>query len=111
RIQKFDSNGNFITRWGCSGTDDGHFQNAIGVAVDAAGNVYVTDAYNNRVQEFAMVNSPEPAPECEMEPVPEPSPAPVHESVPEFPTSLIPLTMSIGIGSVVMYLKVKQRLN
>ena len=41
--KKFDSDGNFITKWGSEGTEDGQFDFANGVAVDSAGNVYVAD--------------------------------------------------------------------
>jgi DNA-binding beta-propeller fold protein YncE len=43
RIQKFDSEGNSLTKWGTAGTGDGQFSRPRGLAVDAAGNVYVTD--------------------------------------------------------------------
>ena len=52
RIQKFDINGNFITKWGSFGTDNGQFQNPTGIATDSKDNVYVADTYNNRVQKF-----------------------------------------------------------
>ena len=45
RIQKFDSNGNFITKWGTEGTGDGQFSNPDGIAVDSSGNVYVADTW------------------------------------------------------------------
>jgi len=61
RIQKFDSNGNFITRWGSNGyMEDGKFQELEGVAVDSSLNVYVADTYNHRIQKFAPV-SPYPS--------------------------------------------------
>jgi tripartite motif-containing protein 71 len=37
---------------GVSGTEDGQFQSPYGVAVDASGNIYVSDSSNNRVQKF-----------------------------------------------------------
>ena len=52
RIQKFDSNGNFLTQWGTSGFGNGQFSGPGGVAVDAEGNVYVADWGNNRIQKF-----------------------------------------------------------
>ncbi len=81
RIQKFDSSGNFLRAWGkdvvASGPDEtgagfeicvvavdscqhGHHTSAaggelyipFGIATDSADNVYVTDSYNHRVQEF-----------------------------------------------------------
>jgi hypothetical protein len=52
RIQKFASDGAFITKWGTYGTGDGQFYSPIGVAVDATGNVYVTDVYRHCIQKF-----------------------------------------------------------
>jgi DNA-binding beta-propeller fold protein YncE len=52
RIQKFDADGNFITKWGSEGTGDGQFYGPNGIAVDSRGNVYVADSYNNRIQKF-----------------------------------------------------------
>ncbi|MFZ0510926.1 MAG: hypothetical protein WAM14_04900 [Candidatus Nitrosopolaris sp.] len=43
RIQKFDSNGTFIAKWGTSGFGNGKFHYPAGVAVDYAGNVYVVE--------------------------------------------------------------------
>ncbi|WP_048103871.1 PKD domain-containing protein [Methanofollis liminatans] len=52
RIQKFDSNGTFITKWGSYGTGAGEFMDPQGVATDPFGNVYVTDGYGGRIQKF-----------------------------------------------------------
>ncbi|GAG84246.1 unnamed protein product, partial [marine sediment metagenome] len=52
RIQKFDSDGTFITKWGSYGGADGEFYQPYGVAVDNAGNVYVAEKYNHRIQKF-----------------------------------------------------------
>lgn len=74
RIQKFASNGTFITTWGswctlkADGTaaagncntsapgavalGDGQFAKVNGIAVDEAGNIYVSEDGNNRVQKF-----------------------------------------------------------
>lgn len=49
RIQKFDSNGNFITKWSYSGEQ---FYPR-GITVDSSNNVYVTDWNNNRIQVFS----------------------------------------------------------
>ena len=58
RIQKFDSNGNFITKWGSEGNEDGKFQfpkyvaAPSGIAVDSKDNLYVVDSGNDRIQKF-----------------------------------------------------------
>ena len=52
QIQKFTPDGTFLTQWGSFGTGDGQFKQPWGVAVDSAGNVYVTDYWNHRVQKF-----------------------------------------------------------
>ena len=59
RIQKFDSSGTFITKWGATllglpvaGTGDGEFNLPAGVATDSLSNVYVADTTNNRIQKF-----------------------------------------------------------
>ncbi len=54
RIQKFDSNGNFITKWGSYGSGDGQFNypGPKSVSIDALGNVYVVDEGNSRIQKF-----------------------------------------------------------
>jgi DNA-binding beta-propeller fold protein YncE len=56
RIQKFDSSGNFLLKWGSEGAGDGQFTLPLGVAVDSSDNVYVTDGsaagVGNRVQKF-----------------------------------------------------------
>jgi sugar lactone lactonase YvrE len=43
RIQKFDSNGNFLLKWGSSGREEGQFVRPFDLTVDAQGNVYVID--------------------------------------------------------------------
>ncbi len=52
RVQKFTSDGVFITKWGTSGAGDGQFNNPIGIAVDSSNNIYVADSGNYRVQKF-----------------------------------------------------------
>ena len=53
RVQKFDSSGGFIRKWGALGSGDGEFVTPAGIAVDNVDNVYVTDrAVNHRVQKF-----------------------------------------------------------
>lgn len=51
-VQKFDSNGKFITKWGTNGTGDGDFSYPYGITVDSLNNVYVSDKFNSQVQKF-----------------------------------------------------------
>jgi len=51
-IQKFDSEGNFMAKWGTLGTGDGQFRAPCGLAVNGAGDVYVADFANDRVQKL-----------------------------------------------------------
>ena len=53
RVQKFTSNGTFVTKWGSSGSGDGQFNGPYSIAVDNSGSVYVTDFYNSRIQKFS----------------------------------------------------------
>ena len=55
RIQKFNSSGVFVSKFGSSGTGNGQFAPYIqigGMSFDGAGNLYVADTGNNRVQKF-----------------------------------------------------------
>lgn len=61
RIQKFDRDGKFVTMFGSKGNGEGQFlpfsdeaegTGPGGIAVDAAGNVYVSDTWNHRMQKF-----------------------------------------------------------
>src|SRR2546428_323277 len=42
----------YLTQWGSLGSGSGQFQDPYGVATDVAGNVYVADTYNHRIQKF-----------------------------------------------------------
>lgn len=55
RVQKFTSDGQFITQWGGKGTNPGQFRFPTGLAVGPNGNVYVVEYFNNRVQLFKKV--------------------------------------------------------
>src|SRR4029078_11050648 len=59
-IQKFDSSGNFLAKWGSLGSGDGQFDGPIGIAIDASSNVYVVEAGNYRVQKVRFSASPPP---------------------------------------------------
>jgi hypothetical protein len=52
RVDVFDSNGQFQTRFGSEGTGNRQFKAPVGVAIAPTGHVFVVDAGNNRVQEF-----------------------------------------------------------
>ena len=52
QIQKFTSNGTFITNWNGATSAGGKFRNPYCVAVDSDGNVYVADSSNNQIQKF-----------------------------------------------------------
>ena len=52
QVQKFDSDGNFVTRWGTFGSGDGQFKGPQGIAVDSSDNVYVADSQNTRIEKF-----------------------------------------------------------
>jgi RNA polymerase sigma factor (sigma-70 family) len=52
RIQKFDSNGNPLMKWGSEGSGDGQFNYPHGIAIDSDGNIYVVDSNNHRIQKF-----------------------------------------------------------
>jgi len=52
RIAKFTKEGNFVKSWGQTGSGQGQFNSIRGMASDAAGNLYVADAGNNRIQVF-----------------------------------------------------------
>jgi len=51
RIQIFNQIGNYITSWGCKGTDEGQFDPR-DIAIDSNGFVYIIDTGNHRVQKF-----------------------------------------------------------
>lgn len=52
RIQKLNSEGQFILQWGTFGSAPGQFNEPWGIAVDESGHVYVADTWNHRIQKF-----------------------------------------------------------
>lgn len=65
RVQKFRDDGTFVTKWGAKdspagavwggkGNTEGRFWVPHGIAADQAGNVYVTEWGNHRVQKFTV---------------------------------------------------------
>ena len=62
RIQKFQyfptfGGVVFASAWGSYGTGESEFKYPRGIAVDVAGNVYVADSTNNRIQQFDNSNT------------------------------------------------------
>jgi sugar lactone lactonase YvrE len=54
RIQQFTKDGTYLRGFGEQGTKPGQFYAPHGLALDSHGNLYVVDAYNHRIQEFAV---------------------------------------------------------
>jgi len=54
RIAKFTKDGDFVKTFGHTGSGQGEFNGIRGLASDAAGNLYVADAGNKRIQVFDM---------------------------------------------------------
>src|SRR5262249_16088225 len=52
RIAKFTKDGKFVKDWGQTGAGTGQFNQIRAIAADAAGNIYVADAGNKRIQDF-----------------------------------------------------------
>ncbi|PYR34162.1 MAG: hypothetical protein DMF93_24030 [Acidobacteria bacterium] len=52
RIAKFTKDGDFVKTWGQTGSSSGQFNGIRGIASDSAGNLYVADAGNKRIQIF-----------------------------------------------------------
>ena len=52
RVLKFDKTGKFIKSWGGKGKEAGKFDVAHGLAIDAKGQLWVTDRENQRIQIF-----------------------------------------------------------
>ena len=58
RVQLFSTGGTFLNQWGSGGDMNGLFTNPLGVSVDVAGNAYVADQGNARIQKFYIGPSP-----------------------------------------------------
>ena len=52
QVVVFSNKGEFLRAWGGEGEDDGQFRFPATIDIDAAGNVYVVDVLNARVQKF-----------------------------------------------------------
>ena len=58
RVQVFQPDGTPLLMWGGPGTAPGEFNHPSGAVLDAAGNVYVLDKDNARVQKFGAATTP-----------------------------------------------------
>ena len=47
----------FVAKWGSSGTGDGQFNEAVGIAEDALGFIYISDYRNQRIQKFRLTTA------------------------------------------------------
>jgi len=52
RVAKFDKNGDWVKQWGAFGSGEGEFNTPHSIASDKAGNIYVADRGNRRIQVF-----------------------------------------------------------
>jgi len=52
RVQKFDSDGNFLMNWGKGGSGEGDFIQPTGIAINPFAEIYVSATVNHRVQRF-----------------------------------------------------------
>jgi len=50
RIAKFNKDGNWVAGWGQTGSGPGQFNKIMGIVTDSAGNLYVADSGNKRIQ-------------------------------------------------------------
>ena len=57
RVQKFDSNGNFVYQWGGQGSETGQFLRPQGLAMDENDHLWIADASNHRIQIFDVSGS------------------------------------------------------
>ena len=54
RVIEFNKDGQFLQLWGQFGTDNASFGIASGIASDPSGNIWVSDANNNRLMRFSV---------------------------------------------------------
>jgi DNA-binding beta-propeller fold protein YncE len=56
-IQKFDSSGTFLLKWGTQGNGELEFREPVSVVVRPDGKIYVADYQNSRIQVFRAVEN------------------------------------------------------
>lgn len=56
RVQIFQADGTFATKFGGKGQGDGLMLFPAGVAVDKKGHLYVADTFNDRIQVFSLAS-------------------------------------------------------
>jgi sugar lactone lactonase YvrE len=54
RIQRFTAEGKLLRCFGGAGTEPGQFYAPHSLALDSQGHLYVVDAFNHRIQKFAV---------------------------------------------------------
>lgn len=54
-IRKFTSNGQFVTKWGEEGSNDGELRSPAGLALRGNESIYVADVGNSQIQKFGPV--------------------------------------------------------
>ncbi len=54
QVQRYSPDGTLLNQWGSYGTAGGQFHIPVGLTVDQAGNVYVADTRNHRLQKFVL---------------------------------------------------------
>lgn len=53
KIVSFTKNGEFISKWGTAGSNEGEFYRPSGIALDLDGNFVIADATNHRIQTYS----------------------------------------------------------
>lgn len=56
-IDKYDSQGNFLARYGGTGSGNGQFSYPYGLALDSSFNIFVADVFNNRIQKLNIAGT------------------------------------------------------
>ena len=61
RMAKFNLDGELLTYWGTTGKEPGSFDNLHNFDVDEHGNLFIADAWNNRIQKLVPNENADPA--------------------------------------------------